>query len=389
MRKPREPITAVEIGTYSLKVLMAVPVADGTMSVVGHYENPTQNGVLKGEVVNVRAVSELLSQALNEVEQMAGSRINSVYLAVTGHHVGSKNVQGSVPVNTPDRVITDEEVVEATRHALEHNLPIDVAKINSFQCSYIVDGRRRTSRPLGMVGDNLTADVHIVYGDKNALETQCKLLEGALGFAADDIAFSGIADYFGIAGPAGRPEGMLVIDIGAGVTEYAVFHDNGCVHSGQLTVGCMHAANDLSVGLRLPFAKAREVLRRHGSALRRAADTEERIEIEVLLSDPPRMFSKATIATILEARFRELFEVIYQDLENAGMLGMFGDEIALCGGGALVPEIDALATSVFHLPARIATPAKVSGGAAELDSPRFATPVGLLHLGHRLRKLDR
>lgn len=387
MAKRNPPITAVEIGTGTVKVVIGIPEDDGTFTIAGYSEQPSGTRVRKGEVVDMDGAGEALSQALTAAESAAGCRIEAVYLAVTGRHIGCVNVQGTVPITAPDRVITEDDVVAATRHAMEHSLPMHKIKVNSFQCSYIIDNVRRISQPIGMVANNLSADIHVIHGDRNIIDTQCKLLEQVLGSEADDIAFSGIANFYGCVDIERSRKGILVADIGAGVTEYAIFHNEGCVHSGQLTVGCDHLANDLSIGLGIPIARARDVLREHGTALCKADSAKKSIVLQVLLSDPPRRFTEAAVATVIELRMRELFEIIRDDLVQSDVAGCIGDGVILSGGGALIPEIGDLCGAVFSLPVRIGRPLNITGEDA-LCSPRFVTPVGLLHLGLHLGKLE-
>jgi cell division protein FtsA len=388
MARSHELITAVEIGTGSIKVFMGDPLDDGSMAIAAFHEAPTLGKVVKGEVVNVAAIVEQLSYSLNTVEENAGARIGPVYVALSGDHIGSTNVQGSAPVRSPDRIIAEEDIVDATRHARNYSLPIDQMDIHSFQRTYLVDGHRRTSKPLGMAANKLTADIHVIYGNRNNTQTTLRLLDEVLGFSATDVAFSAIADIYGVGIGNEARNGMLLMDMGTGVTEYALFHDDGCMHSGQFTIGCDHIANDLAVGLRLPISKCREILKNHGTALRRSGGNTETITVETSIGHPAREIKLSTVETIIEVRLFELFELIKADLEKNKVLRLIGDGIVFCGGGALIPNITELMENVYNVPVMVGTPGNISGATSELNSPRYVTPIGLLQLGRQMQQMD-
>lgn len=376
-------ITTVEIGTHSLKVCMGRPKEDGTIDIIGFQETSLLGRVVKGEVTDVEWVSERLGQAFNAVESQARENIGPVYLAITGRHVHSMNVQASVPVTSPDRVITENEIIRATRNARDHEPPVGQYEIQSIQRAFIIDSDRRVNQPEGMVGNTLTAEIHLVYGDFNRIETQCELLKSTLGERANDIAFSGIADFYAFSPMLGEQQGgTLVIDIGAGVTEYVLFHNFGCVHSGQLAIGCEHIANDLAIILDLPtMSKARKLLQEEGIALRMSEYEKPFIEVEVGLGKPKREIETNLIAHIIEDRLDELLSIIREDLVEKGVSGYVSSPILLCGGGAQIKGLGELCQRVFNVPAIVGIPAKVSGDEKVVHCPRFVTPIGLLRLG--------
>ena len=389
IRKPTEVLTGIEIGTSAIKVCTGHPLGDGSISIIGIDETPCVNNVVKGEIQDVELIRDLLTDTLTRVEAATGCGIGKAYLAITGAHIASVNAQGEVPIRAEDRKITNQDIVDATRHARGYRLPREQISINSCQRAYLIDGERPMSQPLGMVASRLTADIHFIYGNYNSVQTSCNLVEEALGVPATDIAFAGIADMYGLALEAEPSNGVLVVDIGAGVTEYVVYYQEGCMHSGQVTIGCEQLANDLSIGLQLPIPKARELLRSNGSAMRRAEGGVRHVKVQTALAHPPRTFKESTIQTIIETRLLELFQIIRDDLAEHRMLELLSNGIVLCGGGALIPHIAELSASFFTVPARIGQPGNVTGAENEIQSPRYVTPIGLLHLGYQLQEMEK
>ena len=374
---------------------MGIPAESGTMSIIGYDEVSSLNRLIKGEVVNVPEVEELLSEVLNNVETVAGKRISSVYVALTGNHVQSTNVIGSVPITSSDRIVTRTHMTEAYRNAKSFNLPVEQKKIHTFQRTFLIDDDRRVNNPEGMVANKLAADLHVIYGNNNKIQTLCTLVNDVVGFSAKKIAFSGIADFYGVSVSREQTEGVLIIDIGAGVTEYVVFYNNACVHSGQIAVGCEHLANDLALALKLPISKCREIVRNQKVSRTKSENAEKVVKVGVSVGQPVKMVKEAIIQTIIETRLTELFEIIQSELTNSfiddffNITQLLGEGIILCGGGALIIDISKIAESVFACPVKTGLPINVSGVDVDINSPRYVTATGLLHLGYVYQELER
>ncbi len=383
--KKRDMVTAVEIGTHTIKVLIGEFLPDRSVSLIGVGVKPSRK-VTKGEVMDAAVVQESLQEALAAAEEMAHVDIQNIFVAVTGGHIGSVNNTGSQVINSPDRRVTKEHVDQAMSNAVGVMLPPDKHPLHSFRRQFRVDGRE-VDNPIGMSGGKLEADVHIIYGQLSRQETTRSLLIEAVGIEGEpkDLVFSAVAA--GMAGftLAELEKGGLIIDVGAGVTEYAVFQgEEYCFHSGLVTVGCEHLANDLSLALHLPIQRSRELLdglKTVGGAVMTLDGNTRMAEVEDTPGKPPRRIPASAIEQVIELRLQELFEVIKADLQENDVLKCIGFGAKLCGGGALIPRIADLARGVLEMPVEIALPRLVSGPKEILTSPQFVTPVGLLRYG--------
>lgn len=380
--KKRQILTGVEIGTSTIKVVMGEMLAHDVISVVGMGTAPALR-VVKGEVCDVNVVQEQLERALAMAEQASGMDITDIFLAISGAHVHTVNSIGSTIVSSPDRRIGEDDVVAAARNAHAYNIPPDRKVLHYFDRYYRVDGTREVINPLGLVGTKLEADVHIVYGQHNRIETNCSMIAEVVGYPATDVAFSCVAAGLAAFSPEETEKGALLIDIGAGVTEYAVFQGTGCFHSGQVTVGCEHIVNDLALGLRLPAPKCRKILHDLGDFGSAAMDPDGRARLMAVETLPQvtRHIPVSTIEQVIELRVQELMDVILADLRTHDALARIGRGAFLCGGGARVPGIDRLARHVLQMPVSIAKPRLFSGEQDLLDSPEYVAPVGLLRWG--------
>lgn len=386
MPKNQEYVTAVEIGTGSIKTCMGLVNDETVVKILGYEELSTRDCVRKGEITATNAVLEQLTKVLNRLESKCKRPVEGVYLAVTGDHFRSTNVTGTIPIASADRVITESDIIEATRNARQWRLPPGQFWVASFQRMFIIDESRRVSRPLGMVGDRLSADNHMIYCDHNRVETLLRLVKNVLGEPVRDIVFSGIASYYAIDEPGTSERGVLCVDIGQGITEYVLFYEGGCMHSGQITVGCDHLANDLALGLQLPLDLSRELVMHHGSALLWSDAALHSVPVPDH-RDKSRCVPEGGIHKIMELRLQELFEVIRSDLDAHNLRGLMGEGIVLGGGGALIPNITDLAQRVFKTPARVGKPRAFPGLNEELLSPRLLTPIGLVSVAQRLGQI--
>ncbi len=390
-RRKKDILTGIELGTAHVKVVMGEFLSGEVVSIIGAAQVSSLHKVRKGSVLDAPAVQEQLAQALTISEKESGVEIEDVFLAVTGGHIGSTTSVGNAPVQNPDRIITEEEVVTAVRNARSCRPPPEQYHINSIDRRFLVDDIREVANPIGQVGNRLQAEVHMIYGDRGAVDTARTLVAEVLGYPETARAFSAVADTFALFSAEEQRRGTLVVDVGAGVTEYAVFHGPGCFHSGQVAVGCEHAVNDLAVAFRLPAPRAAGILHNladFGSAVARPDGRKRLVEVETT-SGKSRCIPASTIEQVIELRLRELFDVVAADLRKAGAFQRVSNGVVLCGRGARIPGIVPLAHQVFEMPVRVGAPYLASGPREVIADPGFVTPIGLLRFGRKVREIDR
>lgn len=383
-RNKNEFYTGIEIGTSSVKVAIGEVSEDETLTVCGLAEESLPaNKVVKGEIADADFVTERLARACSEAERLARRDIEHYFLAATGSHVESVNNSGRIRVdNRANRRITEEDVVSAGETARNYPLPMDKSLINAWDRRYVVDNSREVVNPSGLIGDMVEAEAHIIYGRLNNMMTGYQLVADLMNREPSGLFFSGIASGYALGAPSEMQRGLLVIDIGAGVTEYTVFHGPGVFCSGQITVGCQQIINDLSLGLRLSYAKCQHLLNElsdYGSAIA-GLDSERTLDIEAL-GKVERRIPFSTVETVIEVRLREIFEIIRNKLNRQNALSRVGMGVILSGGGSLIPEIDTLARQILGMPAAVGCPRQLDATMDIAFSPRWAVPLGLVRLG--------
>jgi cell division protein FtsA len=372
-------LVGLDIGTSKICAVVGEITDAGALSIVGLGQAKSR-GVRKGEIVDINLVQEDVRNAIVEAEQMADVEIRSVYLGITGAHVRGFNNRGFHPVASDDREITEEDVEDAIKNAKTINLPAEHRIIHVVRQHFLVDGQEGILNPVGMSGTRVEVDVHVVHGLFSRLQNPIRAVK-ALQLEVEDIVFNGVASALSLLNTQHKELGSLVIDMGSGTTEYAVYTRGVIKHTGVLAVGGDHVSNDLAYGLKVPLGRAEQLKLEHGGAI---VDERARGHSIVLSNDvgiPEKNISMEHLRGIMSARLEETFEIIARELEEAGLLEQVREGVFLSGGCARIPGVDKLANRIFGLPVFIGRTNSISGLKSALDQPEFATAIGLARYG--------
>lgn len=372
-------IVGLEVGTSKVCAVVGDVSPEGALSIVG-LGQARSRGTRKGEIIDAGAVAEDVRYAIAEAEQMADVEIRSVYLGVTGSHIRSFNNRGRHTVPSVDRDIGEDDVRDVIKNAKAINIPADHHTIHVVRQHFIVDRQEGVVNPVGLVGAQLEVDVHVIHGITNRLQNPIRAVKG-LQLEVEDIVFNGIASSLAVLTPQDKELGALVIDLGAGVTEYVVYADGIIKHTGVLAVGGDHVTNDLAYGLKISMSRAEALKVEHGSAVVDAGVRGRTIELSNDFGLPERSVNLEHLHRIMSARIEEIFEIIAAEIERAGLLDSLRAGVFLCGGGSRTPGIQKLGERVFGLTVAIGCTKTISGLVATLDQPEFATGIGLTKFG--------
>ncbi|SPE53374.1 Cell division protein ftsA [Verrucomicrobia bacterium] len=376
----RSPIIiGLEIGTSKICAVVGELSGENALNIIG-LGQARSRGVRKGEIADTPLAEEDVRQAIVEAEQMADVEIRSVFLGVTGGHLRGFNNRGVHPVVSADREICEEDVQDVIKNAKTINLPAQNHVIHAIRQHFLVDGQDGITNPVGMLGSRVEVDVHVVHGNLNRLQNAIRSVKG-LQLEVDDIVFNGLASALALLTNEQKELGSVVIDLGGGTTEYVVYANGIIKHTGVLAVGGDHVSNDLRFGLKVPLRRAEQLKVDHGSALVEESDKGQTVPLPSEQGLPPRTVNLQHLRRIMSLRLEEIFQLIGQDLEQAGALDYLRAGVFLCGGGARIPNIAKLAEQVLQMPVSIGKTNSISGLKSALDQPEFATAIGLVKFG--------
>jgi cell division protein FtsA len=385
MFRKKNCITAIEIGTSKVCVLIGESDGEGNIQVKGHGESSGHGAVCKGEISDMNAVLELLTAAVDEADNLAGRDVidsENIFIAVTGSEIFSSQGVGNVFITSDDRRISEENVSEAVKAAQIKPLPRGHTTIGTFDSYFQIDGCRRIRNPIDQVADKLEAYIHMIHGDENRIENFLSAVRD-VGFDDGVIpVFSGVASAFGTMTEEEKESGVLLVEMGAGTTEYLAVYNYGILLSGIIPVGLDHVANDLAIGLDLHISQARRMLD-SGEYYRLKQAGRAVLELKNA-SGGTRKIPINSIEKIVDMRLREIFAIINESVKQEDVLLNTGG--ILSGGAALLPQALDIYKNVFELPVRVGRPLDLTGASSNLDSPRYSTVWGLLKYGDDLTR---
>jgi cell division protein FtsA len=365
----------LEIGTSKVAAVIAETRSDGLLRIIGTGEAPSR-GVRKGEIVDIGKITLCLTDAVAEAEENADREITEVVASVTGAHLESLNNRGGIPIPDDRDEIEDEDVHEVEQSALDVSIPAGNVFLHTMVQNFYVDGQEGVSSPLGMIGRKLEAEFHIVHGTKTRIQNSLRCIREA-SLKVTNVVTSAVASAHAVLDQADRESGVLVIDIGGGTTDYILFRDGSVRQSGVLAVGGDHVTNDISIGLRVPTKWADKLKLEEADVAPGATAARGTVQIE----DPTYAggeIERASLNKVAEARAREIFTLLKRRLQFDRQAQFIGGGIVLTGGTAELKGLAALATDVFGVPARVASPRPLMGPTALFESPRWSTAVGLV-----------
>ncbi|MFZ4387277.1 MAG: cell division protein FtsA [Chthoniobacterales bacterium] len=365
----------LEIGTTKICVIVSEGRSDGTISILGVGETPSR-GVRKGEIVDLATVTECVREAILDAEDKTNVEIGNVWVAISGAHLRSFNNRGTL-VLPEERQIEPEDLETVETNAKEVALPPPNIFLHTILQAYHVDGNRNVIDPLTSEGALLEADFHIVHGIKTRIHNTLRCIE-SLKLGIEDVVLSSLASAQVVLNQDQKNYGALMIDIGGGTTDYIVYIDGSARHSGVLAVGGDHITSDISVGLRLPIARAEVLKIQEGSA---ADPSNSEGGIISLQNDPGFMgceIDRSSLDTIIHLRVREIFELIRNDIESAGegMLGLIRG-VMITGGCSRLRGIASVAEEIFDLPVELTRARNVGGATQVFENPQYSTAIGL------------
>lgn len=379
---PKEIIVAVDVGTTKICTIVGSVTYDNlgnlAVKILGSGVTASR-GLRRGIVMDVPEVTVAIGEALEMAEKESGLQITSTYVGIAGSHIATSNSTGISPIDGRHGV-TGMDMQQALAGAQAIRLPENREVIHVIPRSWKVDEQENLQQPLGILGSRLEVNAHIVTGTVNAINNlaQCVF---AHGIEIDAIVLEPLASGEAVLTVDERQMGVVMADVGGGTTDLALFRDNGLWHTEVLDVGGSHMTNDVAIGLHAPFEVAEELKLRYGHLQPERIAEDEQVWATVFGDKPERTFSRRFISQILQARAEEVAEIIQERVRASSYGHMVPAGLVLTGGASQLPSAAELFRKILQMPVRIGSPANhpaVQGLSTELQSPAFATAVGLL-----------
>lgn len=372
-----ELVVGIDVGTTKVCTIVG-EVRDSDVYVLGLGIEPSQ-GMRKGMVTDLNALSASILASVHKAEKTSGYEIGRAFVSLAGGHIESINSRGAVGIPNQRGVQLDdlERAMDAARAV---TLPHGREVLHVIPRNYSLDGQTGLRSPLGMLGFRLEVEAHIITASTQGVKNLEKCVEDA-GVLVDRFILNPLAAGDIVLTPDEREAGVMIVDIGGGTTDLAIFVDGSVWHTAVLGVGGQHITNDIAYGLHLPTELAESVKLTHGHADPKAVSPLEAFPIQPFGEELPSKVQRTDLAHIVHMRVAEMFEMILKEAKRSGYDGLLKAGIVLTGGSSLLPGIKAVAADMLRMPVRLGQPERVTGMSEALKSPAYSTSVGLLKLG--------
>jgi cell division protein FtsA len=379
-----EIVVGIDVGTTKVCTLVGRVEGEKNVRIIGVGIEPSE-GIRKGVIVDLANATQAIKHSLERAEQTSGLEITSALISLAGGHVSSINSRGAVAI--PGGIIDASDVARALDQARAIAIPHDREIVHIIQRGFSVDGQEGIRAPLNMRGSRLEVEAHIITASAATVDNlrQCV---GAAGVEIQGFVLNPLASAEVVLTEQERQMGVAVCDIGGGTTDLAIYVDDDVWHTMVLAVGGNHLTQDIAHGLRLPISQAEEVKKQQGHAVRSEVGAEEFFSIRPFGEDQPVRINRQDLAHIIEARTAEMFGLIMQEIKRSGYDGLLPAGMVLTGGTSALPGIKRVASEVLGMPVRTAQPENLVGLVDRLNSPAYATSVGLLHWALTMQEHD-
>ena len=375
-------LVGLDIGTTKICTVIG-EVADqtsGRVDVLGVGVSPSV-GLRRGVVVDIDSTVRAITDSVGKAQRMAGADVHSVVVGVTGEHIGSLNSRGVIAITHADREVTQEDVQRVLENSKVIVLPPDREIIHAIPRGYAIDGQNGIRSPVGMSGTRLEVETHIVHGASTFLQNVAKCVDRA-GLHVEDTVLEPIATGESVVMAAEKDLGVVLVDIGGGTSDLAVFQEGEICFSAVIPVGGQYVTRDVSAGLRTTLEEAERVKMAFGVAVTEMASGEDdtfsftRLGATEATTLPTRILGE-----IIEPRMTELFQMVRQAINRSNYASVLPAGLVLSGGGAMLKGTRELAADMTGLPTRVGFPTGLGGLAEAVNNPSFATAVGLVQWG--------
>jgi cell division protein FtsA len=384
MPRANRHVSALDIGTTEIRAIVGEITEQDKLEVIG-VGRAESRGVRKGVVVNIEATVDAIRRAVDEAEMMSGLPIDSAYVGLGGAHLRGINSRGVIAISRRNRQIAEEDVSRVLEQAQAISVPTDREIVDVLPQEFSVDGQDGIGNPIGFLGIRLEASVHVITSPITARQNVITSVNRA-GLVVSDIVVNHVAIAEATLTPDEREFGAAVIDIGADTTKLTVVHRDAIRHTAVFPIGGNHFTNDIAIGLRTPIPEAERIKRSEGCAMAALMAEHERarsVEIPSVGGRSPRLLSKQVLCEILQPRAEEIFSYVQEEIQRCGFEQQMLSSAVLVGGGSLMDGIIEVAEQLLNIPARHGMPDFVGGLSDEVDSPAFATAVGIMLYGCR------
>jgi cell division protein FtsA len=364
-------IAAIDVGTTKVCTIMGSLDSNSGLRVLGVGIAPS-HGIEKALVANASEAKESIRQSIRKAEMMAGYKMDSAYIGVTGKHIHSLNSTGTVAITKGDQLVRSDDLKHVLNVALNIKAPPERKLLHVIPRAYTLDGHE-VKNPVGMHGYELNVEAHVITAAVSSVQNLIKCIRD-VGVEVDDLVLEPLASAESVLSEEEKQAGVLIADIGGGTTDIAVIREGSFYHTSVLPVAGHQITRDIATGLGLSFELAEQMKKQYGSVIPYSKE-----EMDKNISKNGDSVSCHDLCDIMQARVEELMRLVVLELPRSDYAELIPAGMVITGGGANIPGIVEMTQSITHMPVRIGIPPALGGVSnALLNDPAYATSVGLI-----------
>lgn len=379
MSKQRSSVISIlDIGTSKIVCFIAKVTNHGNIEILGIGHN-LSSGIRAGRITDIKAAEFAIAQAVESAEKMAGLRIKKVFVGISSNNMLSQRVSSELIVTGHE--INDKDLNRLLFQILDKYSEQDLEVIHTFAYEYMLDGNRGIENPLGMYGNHLTGEFHILSTPSNYVMNTTKCLANCQ-LEVDNLISNAYTSGLSCLTADEMSLGVTLIEFGGGATTVSVFHRGHLLFTDAVPIGGMHVTSDIAKGISTDFSNAERVKNLYGTVMMTSLDYDEVIEVITpsVTGDDPEIqnIHRSMLVEIIRARIEEILEIVKQKLDASGMARFGGNKIVITGGGSQLNGLKEIVGHIFSKGVRIGYPRKLTGLAESTSGVAFASAVGML-----------
>jgi len=369
-------IASLDIGTHKICAVIAEIDEYGSLHILGAGISASR-GLRQGVVVNLDAAVDSIKRAVHEAQLTAGVKINDVIVGIAGEHIKGFNSRGMVAVSKSGSEIVQDDVDKVLKAAKAIALPKDRMVLHRIPQEYIVDNQNGIDNPVGIKGVRLEAEIHIVTCSETSVQNITSSVRKA-GLRPVSHVLESLASSYAVLDKSEKDLGVAMIDLGGGTTDLIIFSNGTIRHTAVISMGGDNVTKDIALELKTPLEEAEELKRKFGSCYKNSISRNELFTVPGIGGRPSREERREELANIIQPRMEELFSLASKEIKRSDYSEHIGAGVVLTGGGALLDGCSELAEEIFGVPVKIGIPMGIKGLYETVNSPVFATGIGLI-----------
>jgi cell division protein FtsA len=378
-----EYIAAIDIGTTKVCTFIGSVRKNNTIEIKG-YGSSECRGIKKGLVVDINEATKSILASIGAAEKSTSMFIDSAYIGVTGKHISFLNNWTDININSPGKVVRKSDVDRLIGLANKVNISSEHYIIHTLIKQFALGDEKDIMDPVGLSTDKLAVELLIVYGSVIPIRNVINSVKAA-NIDIEDIILEALASSEAVLTPEEKESGVIMIDIGGGTTDVAIYRGKKMIFTYCLPVGGDLITNDISIGLNIPFAKAEEIKKKFANVDINFYETLNRMNMGDIMLDKNKATLNIRLYSIVNDRLKELLNLVKEKIEAYGFIHSIPCGLVITGGTANLNGITALAENIFNMPVRIGTSLDVEGPSEAVGNPIYSTAIGILKYANQIK----